>query len=376
VDKRKLLAGLVTAALLVPLAGPVQADELAEQKQRLELIKRQMQAQQAAVDRAQRQIDSVTGQLQQIQEELEAATAEYKAIQTQLAVTEQKIAMNKKILAQLEAKLVERNKILSKRLRDIYENGQLSYLDVLLGSTDFSDFTTRLELVKRVLRHDAALIAQIKAERDLVEQKKAELERDRAAILSLKRAVEAKKALIEARKQERAAVLEKALYERETAERAYQELLETSRRIEQMILNAQRRSTAAAGSTGSMIWPYHGPITSEFGWRTHPIFGTARYHSGLDIGADYGDSVVAADGGVVIYADWMGGYGKTVIIDHGGGLTTLYAHNSELVVTVGQRIGKGQLIAYAGSTGYSTGPHVHFEVRVNGAPVNPWDYLP
>jgi len=125
-----------------------------------------------------------------------------------------------------------------------------------------------------------------------------------------------------------------------------------------------------------MSWPINGPITSPYGWRPHPIFGTQRYHSGVDIGADYGDPIRAADGGVIIYSDWMGGYGYAVIIDHGGGISTLYGHNNELLVGVGQRVYKGQTIARAGSTGYSTGPHCHCEVRQNGSPVNPLAYLP
>jgi murein DD-endopeptidase MepM/ murein hydrolase activator NlpD len=106
------------------------------------------------------------------------------------------------------------------------------------------------------------------------------------------------------------------------------------------------------------------------------VFGSARFHSGLDIAADYGDTVVAADGGVVVHADWLGGYGKAVIIEHSNGLQTLYGHNSELVVSEGQAVSKGQMIARAGSTGYSTGPHVHFEVRQGGSPVDPTGYLP
>lgn len=369
-----MVTGLVSAALVLTMAGPVLADELAEQQQELTNIQRQMEVQQGRVDRAQRQVDSVSGQLQQIQGELDTATSEYKAIQAKLEATERQIDLNQEILAKTEKSLAQRSKTLNRRMRDIYENGQISYLDVLLGSADFSDFATRLDVLKRLLNQDAALIAKVQAERALVVQKKADLERDRQAIIELQKTAAAKKSLVEARKQERKNVLETAVSERDTAERAYEELQETSRQIERMIRNAGSRG--AVGSSGAMMWPYNGPITSEFGWRTHPIFGTARYHSGLDIGADYGDTVVAADGGVVIYSGWMGGYGYAVIIDHGGGISTLYGHNSELVVSEGQSVRKGQTIAYAGSTGYSTGPHVHFEVRQNGAPVNPYNYLP
>ena len=124
-----------------------------------------------------------------------------------------------------------------------------------------------------------------------------------------------------------------------------------------------------------MIWPVNGVITSPYGYRTHPIFGTTIYHSGIDIGVDYGTPVQAADGGTVVEAGWGSGYGYAVVIDHGNGLSTLYGHNQELAVSAGQSVSQGQVIAYAGSTGNSTGPHVHFEVRANGDPVDPQGYV-
>lgn len=127
--------------------------------------------------------------------------------------------------------------------------------------------------------------------------------------------------------------------------------------------------------SGVLSWPANGVITSSYGYRIHPIWGTTIYHSGIDIGVDYGTPVHAADGGTVVYADWISGYGNAVIIDHGNGLSTLYGHNESLNVSEGQTIGKGDVIAFAGSTGNSTGPHVHFEVRANGDPVDPMGYL-
>ena len=124
-----------------------------------------------------------------------------------------------------------------------------------------------------------------------------------------------------------------------------------------------------------MGWPANGEITSPYGYRTHPIFGTTIYHSGIDIGVDYGTPVHSADSGTVVYAGWMSGYGNTVVVDHGNGISTLYGHNEDVAVSEGQSVGKGSVIAYAGSTGNSTGPHVHFEVRVNGDPTDPMGYL-
>jgi murein DD-endopeptidase MepM/ murein hydrolase activator NlpD len=372
-SKRILSAGLAVV-LGISVLGTALADELDQKQRELQTIQRQMEAQQSKVAQAQQQVDSVSDQLRLIQGDLDTAAADYKSILAKLEATEQQIELNTELLAKVEKNLAERSQILNKRMRDIYKNGQVNYLDVLFGAADFVDFTTRADLLKRVVNLDMTLVAQVKAERELVVQKRAELERDKAAITELKAAAAAKKAIIEARKNDREKVLDDAVSERDTAERAYQELMETSRQIEQMIRRSQKGG--AVEGTGALLWPASGPITSPFGWRTHPIFGTQRFHSGIDIGADYGDAIAAADSGTVIFSGWMGGYGKAVIIDHGGGISTLYAHNSELLVEEGYRVYKGQTISRCGSTGYSTGPHLHFEVRENGSPVSPMGYLP
>jgi murein DD-endopeptidase MepM/ murein hydrolase activator NlpD len=360
----------VIVLLVVLWTLPVFAD----MEQQLQDVQQQMtQHQQEAAD-AQKKVDSVSGNLQNTQIELDTALTEYQAVDNQLQATEQQIATNKVILATAEKTLAERTTVLNKRMRDVYENGQVSYLDVLFGASDFNDFTTRLDLLQRVVKRDIDLVAQVKAERQLILDKKSELERDQAAIQPLKIAMEQKKKILEAKKATQQAALNAVTNQRDTSMKAYQELLETSRNIEQMIRN--NRVMGSGGGSGAMMWPASGPITSPFGWRTHPIFGDARFHSGIDIGADYGDAVGAADNGVVIYADWMGGYGKAVIIDHGGGISTLYGHNSALLVSVGQQVTKGQTISRVGATGDATGPHLHFEVRENGTPVNPMSYLP
>jgi murein DD-endopeptidase MepM/ murein hydrolase activator NlpD len=369
--RQYLAIGLILSVMCMTI-GPALASELAEQQQQ---VQQQMQVQQEKAEQAKRKVNSVADQLQKVQMELDTAQGDYKAIQAKLSATEDQITVNSAILSKAEKSLSERSIVLNKRIRDIYQNGQLSYLDVLFGANDFGDFTTRMDLLQRIMNKDIELIVKVKAERELILQKKAELESDKAAILQLENAAKEKKRIIESSKKEREAVLASAVNERDTAEQSYQELLETSRKIEQMI----RRNQGSNGPSGSgaMMWPTDATeITSPYGWRTHPIFGTSRYHSGIDIGADYGDSVRAADSGVVIYADWMGGYGKAVIVDHGNGISSLYAHNSELLVGEGQRVRKGEVISRVGSTGYSTGPHLHFEVRQNGSPVSPMDYLP
>jgi len=371
---RQYLAMSLAVVVMCVAIGPALANELAEQQQQ---VQQQMQIQQEKAAEAKQKVNSVADQLHKVQIQLENAQGDYNAIQAKRSATEELIAVNTTVLAKAEKNLSERSLVLNKRIRDIYQNGQLSYLDVLFGANDFSDFTTRMDLLKRIMDKDIELIIKVKAERELVLQKRAELESDKAAILQLEKAAIEKKKIIESSKKEREAVLASAVNERDTAEQSYQELLETSRKIEQMIRRSQSGKQGPSGGTGAMMWPTDvTEITSPYGWRTHPIFGTSRYHSGIDIGADYGDSVRAADSGVVIYADWMGGYGKAVIIEHGNGISTLYGHNSELLVVEGQRVRKGEVISRVGSTGYSTGPHLHFEVRENGSPTSPMDYLP
>lgn len=373
---RRYLAVLLVLLVAVLAVMPALADELEQKQQELQSMQQQMQQQKERAARAQTQVNSVSEKLRSIQGDLEVAQKEYSAIQDQLEATEKKIEVNGEILAKAEDDLADRSHILNKRMRDIYKNGQVNYLDVLFGANDFNDFVTRMDILKRVARQDVDLVNKVKDERELILAKKAELETDRASIVELKKAAEEKKALISARKQEQQKTLDSAVSERDQAESAYQELQENSRQIEQMIRRIQPGNAGSAGGSGALMWPASGPITSPFGWRTHPIFGTARYHSGIDIGAVYGDTVVAADSGVVIFADWMGGYGKAVVIDHGGGISTLYGHNSELLVSEGQRVSKGQAISRVGATGYATGPHLHFEVRENGSPVDPMSYLP
>ena len=372
---RFLSAALVLVFAVLAVA-PVLADELEEKQQQLNSVQQQIEAQQRKAELARRKEQSIAEQLRAIQRELDTAEDEYETVNDQLENTEQHIKANVELSNRLTKKLEVQTKTLHRRIRDIYKNGQVNYLDVLLGAKDFNDFVGRMDILKKILAYDNALIQGTKADRETLRKAKEQLEADRAKIVELRKLAAAKREQVAERRQERRGVLNAATYERETAERAYRELIETSRQIEQMIKRIQSGEKNIGGSTGTMTWPAEGEITSPFGWRVHPIFGTQRLHTGIDIGADYGDAIRAADGGVVIHADWMSGYGNAVIIDHGNGISTLYAHNSQLLVDEGQTVAKGQTVARCGSTGYSTGPHLHFEVRQNGSPVNPLNYLP
>lgn len=351
------------------------ADDLEDQ---LADLQRQAEEQQAKTNEASAKVENVSERLRQIQEELRVATAEYKDVKGQLDSVEDKISDNTELLEKTEADLKVKNKKLQQRVRDIYINGQISYVDVLFGAKDFADLMTRMDVLKRIIKHDYDLIMKVKEEKATVENTRAQLEKDKAEAEVLVADAQAKKAKVEDKESEQQVLLDQAIYDRDTSERMYEEIMAASQEVANMIRRSQMSSAGYSGApagAGGMIWPISGPITSEFGWRTHPIFGTARFHSGLDIGGDYGMPIYAAASGTVIYAGWISGYGNAVIIDHGGGVTTLYGHNDSLNVSEGENVAQGQVIAMCGSTGNSTGPHCHFEVRENGEPVSPYGYL-
>ena len=389
--KTRLVAALLSGVVLCGTPAYIMAED-EDLTNQLDSIEQQVNQQNAAKADAETVIGSVSEQLRQIEEQLRQATAELGTIKEQRVAVENDITLNERQLAEAQKRLEGRESVFYKRVRDIYINGRLSYLDVVIGSKDFSDFANRLEVLKRIIDSDITLINEIKKERSEIEAHKQKLEADRAKLVELEKAALAKQAEIEQKKAERNVVLQKAQNDRATAMQAIEELNASSAQVSAMLKERQAARAAAAAAaaqssggqgasdnwvqgTGQFGWPVSGEITSPYGYRVHPIWGTTIYHSGIDIGVDEGTPVHAADGGVVVWSGWMGGYGYAVVIDHGNGLSTLYGHNSELAVDEGQSVAKGQVISYAGSTGNSTGPHVHFEVRANGDPVDPMGYL-
>ena len=371
--KHKTASFIMAAFMSLSVAGTALADDLEEQ---LYDLQEKAAQQQEITNEAQARVDNLSEKLRVLQEEVDAATSEYNDVKGRLDKVQSDIYDNTELLNKTEKELKAKNKKLAKRVRDIYINGQISYVDVLFGAKDFSDFLTRMDILKRIIKHDYDLIMKVKADREIVMNTKAKLEKDKADVELLVADAEIKQKNMLDKKQAQQVLLDKAEYDRDVSQQAYEEIMAASQEITRMIQRSQMvgGSYVASGS-GAMIWPLNGPITSEFGWRTHPIFGTQRYHSGLDIGGDYGLPIAAAASGTVIHAGWISGYGYTVIIDHGGGITTLYGHNESLLVGEGESVSQGQTIAMCGSTGNSTGPHCHFEVRENGEPVSPYSYL-
>ena len=388
---------ILFAAIIFLTSAPAFADDKEEIKQ-LEAQKaayeQEAQKARATAELIQGKIDSVSELKRQLDEDAAQATALYEERQTALDETLYRIDENETKLAETTKELNEKHAVLEKRVRDIYINGQISYLDVLFGAQDFGHFLTRMDLLKRVMIHDSQLVTSVLAYQTEIKEVGKQLEADKKIQEELTtKAQEAMNVKLE-KVAKQQALIDLMQNDKEVYNNQYDEMMASSAEVQRLInakeeemrraAQAARRQSSGSNSGGGyvvqsfgggMIWPISGPITSEFGWRTHPIFGSQRFHSGLDIGGDYGMPIHAAAAGVVIEAGWIGGYGNTIMIEHGSGIVTLYGHNESLAVSVGQQINQGDVIAYCGSTGNSTGPHCHFEVRLNGEPVSPLDYL-
>ena len=380
--KNKLALSLLGCwlALLPVYAGLGFADDIADKKAELSQVKQKMAEMEKRKAAARREAEAASEELDEVVGELRGLQKESNALQARTNTLQVKINDNQAKLAAKQQQMKQRTGIYKKRLRDIYINGKINYLDVLLGAKDFSDFSSRMYLLQKIIKNDLNLLDNLKKDAQEIENRTAELNGQMSELKAARAQLEAKKARVSAMKEKRANMLYKKEEAKHRAEEEYDRLAAISENITVMLRNMESggrtSSSQSAGGTGRFVWPCRGEITSYFGWRTHPIFGTTKYHSGMDIAVDYGTPIVAADNGNVIYSGWLGGYGNCVMIDHGGGLVTLYGHNSSLTVSEGQHVGKGQLIAYAGSTGYSTGPHCHFEARLHGEVTEPLNYLP
>ena len=370
---KKAAAALLSAVYLMTLAPLAQAETLEEQRDAH--IEKAEQAQKKK-NEIESRIEGLSEEKRAVDEAADEATKAYKDVRKELDATEKRIDENEDKLKVLNKDFAVKRDQLAKRVRDIYINGQINYLDVLFGAKDFQDFFTRMDLLKRVIQQDYDLVQAVFAEKTAIETSQKELEQDKTAKEKLVASAADRKKEAEKKQAAKQAIIDKMETDRATQERIINENLAASKEVEQMIRNSryQPASPALSGS-GALNWPISGPITSPFGWRVHPITGASRFHSGIDIGGDYGDTIHAAGAGIVSYAGWISGYGYAVIIDHGGGISTLYGHNQALLVSEGQSVSQGQAIAECGSTGNSTGPHCHFEVRVDGEPVDPMGYL-
>lgn len=272
---------------------------------------------------------------------------------------------------------------MKKRIRQVYKHQRTGMFESILYARDVNTLLDTLYFQKIIITEDYKRFQALKYKASRISALKAQVESQKREIEASIRSINNQRATIQSSIASNKNMIEKLKKDKNYYEKTEKELARQSASIQNMIAgmtkhNQQSGNQVKITSTG-FIWPIRGPVTSPFGYRIHPIFNKRIYHSGIDIGGPNGGAIVASNDGKVIYSGWYGGYGKVVILDHGvvngQPITTLYAHMSTINATNGQFVKKGQQIGREGSTGYSTGPHCHFEVRVNGKPTNPLNYI-
>jgi murein DD-endopeptidase MepM/ murein hydrolase activator NlpD len=334
--------------------------------------------------------DRLTNLQKEAQKNLTGITQNLQTTNSQIQDSEMRLQVATQRLQQLEADLAvaqrsyeERQIATVARLRYIQRSPASQGWAVLLQSQNISDFISRRHQLKLVYQADQQILAKLNTQANLINQQKTGVEERKNEIALIREQLLSQKADYQTQAQSQSELMQRLNSDRLALEAAQNQLDRDSKNLEvliqQKVAEAQAKTNSRTSiiiqGTGMLAYPSDAPTSSPFGWRMHPVLGYRRFHAGLDFAASYGSTIRAADSGTVIFAGWYGGYGKAVIIDHGKGITTLYGHTSELYVAEGQGVQRGQAIAAVGSTGLSTGPHLHFEVRRDGTPINPADYL-
>lgn len=274
-------------------------------------------------------------------------------------------------LTQTEEELEGHQEAMSQRLVALYEAGQPSYLEVVLNATSFEDFTNRAEFSRLMAEQDQNLLTWLVETKAKLKQQRATLEVKQAEAEDLKQEADRQKRIAESAEAEAESLVAKYKRDQAAAEKMLEELDRAEKRLEALVREETRSGGYGGTSSGRYSLPVSGRITSRYGYRIHPIYGIRKFHNGVDIAAPAGTPIRACDDGKVIRAGWMGATGKTVIIDHGSGWATSYGHCSSIYVSTGQVVTAGQTIAGVGTTGLSTGNHLHWMVYRNGHHVNP-----
>ena len=271
--------------------------------------------------------------------------------------------------------MTEQNENMNQRLRAMYKNGNTGMLEVLLGSENLSTLVTNIDMVSRIYDSDTEVLETMQETYNKIEEQKKQLEALSAELKAQEASAKAKQDEMEADQSVISKKKSEVDKDNKELEKMLDEFQAEADALTKEIQGLQSTGTKYTG--GKMTWPAPGitRITSEFGNRIHPVLKTKKFHAGMDIGCPTGSKIVAAASGTVLKAAYRGTYGNMVMIDHGGGIVTLYAHNSKLLVKAGDKVSAGQQISVSGATGRVTGPHLHFEVRVNGNYVNPKNYL-
>lgn len=338
-------------------------------------------------------IDETTGKLEYLQTELSATMIRVQEIEdkvlgyendvqelgTQMENLQTSIDDATQKLAIASQSYTEKSDMLAKRLVAMYESGNISYLDVLLNSNNITDFISRYYILEEIAEYDSILIKQVEEEKKNIETTKQKLENEQTEIKIVKAKLEQTSIVLNNMKTLQQSYVDDLTDAEKVLQEQITEYKKEQAEIEAKILAANSTDVNIQYTGGEMLWPVAisgTAITSTYGVREHPIQGVVKEHTGIDIGnTPMGSPVVAAADGIVTYAGWLGGYGNCVMINHGDGVVTLYGHGNKILTELNAEVKQGDVIMEVGSTGNSTGPHLHFEVRINGTITNPLNYV-
>lgn len=368
---KKIVLPLILVLLVTMVILPVTADQLKSAKQQKSSVDSRINKITEDKKKELAKKAQLESQKQSIANKQTAATNEYNQLVRDIDEMNAMIKELEKSIAEAEENYNKQKELLKTRIKVMYESSNSTFFDMLAQSDSITDFMERIRYMSLISRNDKKIVEELNTAKLDVEFKKKNQEDQKQELLDK---VAEKKDRLKSLKASRAELdnqIERSKTQLSKLEKEEDALIAESNRLNSVIKNLSKKGKRYAG--GSMVWPLPSSytITSSFGMRKHPILRKLKMHTGIDIDANKGDSIVAANNGTVIIAQWQSGYGNTVVIDHGGGITTLYAHCSKLLVSVGNDVKAGKVIAKAGSTGLSTGPHLHFEVRKDGKPVNP-----
>lgn len=387
---RRAAAVAVALAFVPTLAGASKPTL----QQRIEAERAKAQAIHARLHEKRSELHTVTLHYNDLQRQLGETNAaigqvsdHIDGLRAQRASTQRRIDWTTVQLDAAKASLKLHDELLKRRLVDVYENGDLSYMNMLISARSFSEFVERWEDLRLLIAANQRTVRSRRAAERRVASIEADLERTRMELQREEAAQQEARSQLDSLASERQNLVQLAAVRRHSVASEVAEIESLSAAEESQLealilerereLEAQQRAAGIAGgavsqgSRGGFSWPVTGTITSPFGWRSNPFGGSPEFHQGLDIAAPSGTTVTAAAAGTVIMAQWYGGYGNYVLIDHGGGYSTGYGHLSAIYVANGQTVQRGQAIGAVGSTGQSTGPHLHFEIRIAGKPVDP-----
>lgn len=373
--KKRITASLLVLVMLLSLSSLLAyADAESDAQAALDKIRGEQSELNSELSKGKKVESDLNKEIKALEGNIATLNLEISELGASINLTQERINNAMVQLDQVEADIAEQQKSLGDRLAAMYMNGNVGFIDVLLGSNSISDLMTNIDRVQMVYEQDKQMLEDLKVQQQVIQAQRDYLDELRADLQASQDTEKEKKALLDADKAEVADKKAAVAQDNKALEEQLDTLNAEANALVAEILKLQGNGEFIGGD---FTWPAPGVsrVTSEFGNRFHPIFKKNKLHTGLDIGAPTNTTIVASNAGTVIKAGWNNSYGYMVMIDHGGGIVTLYAHNSSLLVKAGDVVAKGQAISKSGSTGNSTGPHLHFEVRVNGQYVNPRDYV-